>query len=146
MAAYRGSADDALRHAVDSTYTGLFSAVDAYLGGRRVSILGGNAVQENDLDRQHNWQTVLDLADKAWAVSQFQLDRLLQLRIDKLLTRMALSLVITGALVGLSVIIAIMTYWQIVQPLERLEKVASTVRETKNYDVRVDYTSRNEIG
>lgn len=32
------------------------------------------------------------------------------------------------------------------RPLERLEKVASTVRETKNYDVRIDYTSRNEIG
>jgi hypothetical protein len=109
MAAYRGSADDTLKHATDSTYTALFSAVDAYLVGRRVSILSSDAVQANDLDLQHNWQTVLDSASKAWVVSQFQLDRLLQLRIDKLLARMDLSLVITGALVGLSVIIAIMT-------------------------------------
>jgi nitrate/nitrite-specific signal transduction histidine kinase len=59
---------------------------------------------------------------------------------------MNLSLVITGVLVSLSVIVAVATYRQIVRPLERLEKVASTVRETKNYDVRVDDTSTNEIG
>jgi C4-dicarboxylate-specific signal transduction histidine kinase len=56
------------------------------------------------------------------------------------------SLVITSALVALSIIIAVMTYRQIVRPLERLEKAASTVRETKNYDVRVNDASTNEIG
>ena len=55
-------------------------------------------------------------------------------------------LVITSALVALSIIIAVMTYRQIVRPLEQLEKVASTVRETKNYDVRVNDASANEIG
>jgi C4-dicarboxylate-specific signal transduction histidine kinase len=59
---------------------------------------------------------------------------------------MGLSLGITSALVVLSIIVAIMTYRQIVRPLERLEKVASTVRDTKNYDVRVDDASTNEIG
>ena len=59
---------------------------------------------------------------------------------------MGRSLVITSALVALSIIIALMTYRQIVRPLERLEKVASTVRETKNYDVRVNDASTNEIG
>jgi signal transduction histidine kinase/CheY-like chemotaxis protein len=59
---------------------------------------------------------------------------------------MDLSLIITGALVGLSIITAIVTYRQIVRPMERLEKVALTVRDTKNYDVRVDNTSTNEIG
>jgi C4-dicarboxylate-specific signal transduction histidine kinase len=33
-----------------------------------------------------------------------------------------------------------------VRPLERLENVASTVRETKDYSLRIDYTSKNEIG
>jgi C4-dicarboxylate-specific signal transduction histidine kinase len=59
---------------------------------------------------------------------------------------MDLSLVITGALVGFSIIVAMVTYRQSVRPLERLEKIASTVRDTKNYDMRVDNTSTNEIG
>lgn len=88
----------------------------------------------------------MNSANNAWAISQSQLDRLLRLRIDKLLHGMDLSLAITGALVGLSVIIAVMTYRHIVSPLERLEKVASTVRETKNYDLRVRDSSTDEIG
>ena len=71
---------------------------------------------------------------------------MLELRIDKLVTRMDLSLIITSALVALSIIIAIVTYRQIVQPLERLEKVASMVRKTGNYDVRVGHMYSNEIG
>ena len=59
---------------------------------------------------------------------------------------MHLSLTITGTLVALSIIIAIMTYRQIVRPLERLEKVATRVRDSKSYDVRVDNTSTDEIG
>jgi signal transduction histidine kinase len=34
----------------------------------------------------------------------------------------------------------------IIQPLERLEKFASTVRRTKDYTLRVDHTSDDEIG
>ena len=144
-AAYRTSADDTLKQGVDSTFMAFFLAVEAYLAGRRASSLDDSA-QTNDPGLQHNWKTVLEAANRTWAESQIQLDRLLQLRIDKLLTRMTLSLVVTGALVGLSVIIAIVTYRQIVRPLERLEKVASTVRDSKNYDFRVDSTSANEIG
>jgi C4-dicarboxylate-specific signal transduction histidine kinase len=33
-----------------------------------------------------------------------------------------------------------------VRPLERLEHAASTVRETRNYDLRIDYRSHDEIG
>ena len=39
-----------------------------------------------------------------------------------------------------------MTHRHIVGPLDRLETVASTVRETRDYNLRVDYTSKNEIG
>jgi C4-dicarboxylate-specific signal transduction histidine kinase len=145
-AAYRGSADDTLKRAVDSRFSALFSDVDAYLVGRRADILDGDAAQTDKPTLSQNWETVLDSASSAWAVSQVQLDRLLQLRIAKLRTRMGLSLGITSALVVLSIIVAIMTYRQIVRPLERLEKVASTVRDTKNYDVRVDDASTNEIG
>jgi signal transduction histidine kinase len=145
-AAYRGSADDSLKGAVDSTFSALFSAVEAYLAGRRASILGGVATRTDDAALQHHWESVLQSANSAWAESQFELDRLLQLRIEKLLTRMGRSLVITSALVALSIIIAVMTYRQIVRPLERLETVASLVRKTKNYDVRVNDASTNEIG
>jgi len=68
------------------------------------------------------------------------------LRIENLVERLRRSLAITGALVGLSIIVAVMTYRHIVQPLERLENVASTVRETKNFDLRVADDSTNEIG
>jgi signal transduction histidine kinase len=146
LAAYRGSPDDKLKQAVEPTYADLFSAVDAYLAGRRASFLDGGAMQTNSPERQQNWETAVESANRTWAVSQVQLDRLLQSRIDRLVTRMDLSLLITGVLVGLSILIAITTYRQIVQPLQRLENVATTVRETKNYDVRVDDASTNEIG
>jgi signal transduction histidine kinase len=143
-AAYRGSADEIVKQAVEPAYSALFSAVDAYLVGRRISILDGYTAEAAALQR--NWETTVESANRAWAASQSQLDRLLELRIGGLQTRMDISLILTGALVAVSIIIAIMTYRQIVQPLERLAKVALTVRETKNYDVRVEETSDNEIG
>jgi signal transduction histidine kinase len=141
IAAYRGSADDTLKQAIESKFSSLFSVVDAYLLVRRAGSLDSDAAQS-----QHDWELVLNSASSAWTASQVQLDRLLQTRINKLLTGMGLSLSVTSALVALSIIIAIMTYRQIVRPLERLEKVASAVRETKNYDVRVNDMSNNEIG
>jgi C4-dicarboxylate-specific signal transduction histidine kinase len=41
---------------------------------------------------------------------------------------------------------AVITYRQIAKPLERLERVASTVRETKNYDLRVKHNSTDDSG
>jgi len=40
----------------------------------------------------------------------------------------------------------ILTHRHIVRPLERLEAVASTVRETKDYSLRAEYSSQDEIG
>ena len=144
--AYRGNVDESLKRAVDSTFAALFSSIDGYLAKSRASIPAGGAVEINNAVLGRDYETVVNSANDAWAVSQSQLDRLLQLRIDKLLNRMYLSLAITGVLVCLSVIIAVMTYRHIVKPLERLEKVASTVRETKNYDLRVKGSSTDEIG
>jgi signal transduction histidine kinase len=145
-AAYRGSADETLRQAVDASYSALFSAVDAYLVDRRLSIFEASAIRANNPDLKQSWEAVLDSSSQAWIVSQAQLDRLLQLRVDRLIRRMNLSLITTGALVVMSIIIAVMTYRQIVEPLRRFEKVASMVSKTGNYDVRVDYASSNEIG
>jgi signal transduction histidine kinase len=154
-AAYRGNADGSLKAAVDPTYASLFSAVDAYLAGSKagatdagaVSVVdGGKAAGVGSDSQGRLYQAVVNSADNAWAESQPELDRLLQSRIERLLARMRLSLALTGFLVGLSIIVAIMTYRHIVRPLEHLEQVASTVRETKNYDLRVADNSTNEIG
>lgn len=154
-AAYRGNADGSLRSAVDPTYASLFSAVDAYLAGSKagatdadaVSVVdGGNAAGVDSDSQGRLYEAAVNSADNAWAASQPELDRLLQSRIERLLTRMRLSLALIGFLVGLSIIVAIMTYRHIVRPLEHLEHVASTVRETKNYDLRVADDSTNEIG
>jgi signal transduction histidine kinase len=145
-AAYRGNADESLKRAVDSTFATLFSATDSYIAKSRVTIPGAGDIGSDNATLWRDYETVVKSANDAWTASQSQLDRLLQLRIDKLLTRMDLSLAVTGLLVGLSIIIAVMTYRHIVKPLERLEKVASTVRQTKNYDLRVKDNSTNEIG
>src|SRR5215469_8594721 len=145
-AAYRGNADGSLKRAVDSTYATLFSSTDIFVGGLKASSVGGGATETNNAALGREYETFVGSANRAWAVSQSQLDRLLQLRIDMLLTKMSLSLAITGVLVGLSIVIAVMTYRHTVHPLERLAKVAATVRETKNYDVRVDESGTNELG
>jgi C4-dicarboxylate-specific signal transduction histidine kinase len=51
-----------------------------------------------------------------------------------------------GALGGLSIVVAVMTHRHIVRPLKRLESIARTVRETRNYSLRSDQSSQDEIG
>ena len=146
-AAYRGNIDESLKRAVDSTYAILFLSTDTYLAGLKASSVDGGPAETKNAALGRDYEAVADSANRAWAVSQTQLVRLLQLRIDNLRTKMDLSLAVTGVLLGLSIIIAIMTYRHIVPPLERLAKVASTVRDTKKYDVRIDDTgTTNEIG
>ena len=67
-------------------------------------------------------------------------------RIDKLTRRLAGGLMLIGALVGLSILVAIMTHRYIVRPLQRLEGIARTVHETKNYGLHMQYQSHDEIG
>jgi signal transduction histidine kinase len=145
-AAYRGNADGRLKQSVDSTYASLFSAIDAYLAGSKPGVVNAGGARLDDDALRRLFEAVVNSANNAWAKSQFELDRLLRSRIDKLQTRMRLSLALIGALVGLSIILAIMTYRHIVQPLEQLEKVASTVRKTKDFDLRVADNNTNEIG
>jgi C4-dicarboxylate-specific signal transduction histidine kinase len=59
---------------------------------------------------------------------------------------MNINLGIVGLLAALSIVIAVLTYRHTVLPLRNLERVASEVRKTKNYGLRVDYESKNEIG
>jgi signal transduction histidine kinase len=87
-------------------------------------------------------RSTLDL----WAATEAELTRLLSGRIDLLLGRLWLSLLITGALACLSIVIALMTQRHIVKPLEGLESVARTVRETGDYSLRTDHRANDELG
>src|SRR5262245_22959237 len=87
-------------------------------------------------------RSTLDL----WAATETELARLLTERIDLLLGRLWFSLLVTGALAGLSIVIALMTHRHIVKPLERLESVARTVRETGVHSLRTDHRANDELG
>jgi signal transduction histidine kinase len=144
-AAYRGNSDGSLRPSVDTAFAAMTSGIEAFLGELRAGTAGhATAGTATSLDRAY--AAAVASAIRSWAMAQAALDRLLQERIDALFGRMRFSLALTGALAGLSILIAVMTHRHIVRPLERLEHTASTVRETKNYNVRLDYSSHDEIG
>jgi signal transduction histidine kinase len=144
-AAYRGNPDGSLKQAIDSAFTTMMSNTNAYLG-LNPSFVDSAAAGHNAAASDRLYGSVVESTMRAWAAAQSELDGLLQKRIDGLVKMMRLSLALTGALAALSIVIAVMTHRHIVRPLERIENVASTVRETKDYSLRIDYTSKNEIG
>jgi signal transduction histidine kinase len=145
-AAYRGNPDASLKRAVEGAFAAMMSSTSAYLGGLGATSAGGDAAGRDAAAADHLYRDALNGAVGVWQAAQSELDRLLQTRIDGLLERMRLTLALIGALAALSIVIAVMTHRHIVGPLERLEKVASAVSETKDYSLRIDYASRNEIG
>ena len=145
-AAHRGNSDGTLAQSVDAAFATLISNAETYLGALRASTSGLAAEVGDGTSLATPLAATVSDALKAWAAAQDALDRLLRRRIDGLLGKMAFSLGLTGTLAALSILIAVMTHWHIVRPLERLEHTASTVRETRNYNLRIDYGSRDEIG
>ena len=143
-AAYRGNADGRLRQALDAEFTALISSIHSYIG-----VLGASATAIDTRDAvayTHLHASAIEQALKAWTAAQAELDRLLQVRIDGLLTKMLVELALIGIFAGLSIFIALLTHRHIVRPLERLEGVASEVRSTKNYNLRADHSGKDEIG
>ncbi len=139
-AAYRGNPDGSLKQAIDGPITAMLANTDAYLRGLNSGLADSSVTGDGAYDR------AVQSATGAWATATAELDRLLQKRIDGLLERMRLSLALTAALVALSILVAAMTDWYVVRPLKRLENVASSVRDTKDYSLRIDYRSKDEIG
>ena len=136
-AAYRRNPDGRLRRAIEGPFANMLSSTNAYLGGL-------NAPPGSPHDRLYG--IVVANAMGAWTAAQSELDRLLNKRIDGLTARLRWTMALTGALAAFSIGIAVMTHRHIVRPLERLEIAASTVRKTKDYDVRIDYAGKNELG
>ncbi len=140
--AYRGNADGQLRQTVESAFTQMQSGVDSYFRTLNDS-LGAPDGRET---RNRAYAATVNNALAAWTVGQSELKRLLGERIDTLIGRMQRSLWLIGALSALSVLTALLTHRHIVRPLARLEGVARTVRETKNYRQRIDDKSEDEVG
>ena len=143
-AAYRGNADGRLRHAIDAKFAALTSSIHSYLGVLMSSADGIDTRDAVTYDRFHS--STIEHTTRAWTAAQAELDRLLRLRIDGLLAKMLVGLALIGTFAGLSIFIALLTHRHIVQPLKRLENVASRVRSTKDYNLRADHSSKDEIG
>jgi PAS domain S-box-containing protein len=136
--AYRGNPDGQLRQTIESDVSEMLASVNAV----NQSVADPAVAQSRD----RLYDATLNKAIAAWTISQSELRRLINARIDNLLGRLYRSLWLTGALAALSLLLAFVTYRHIVRPLGRLEGVARTVRETKDYRNRIDYKSEDEIG
>jgi signal transduction histidine kinase len=145
-AACRGNADGTLKQAADDAFATLVAHSTSFTDGLRINTADGNAKILDPAALERDYAGAVGSAIHAWEVAQTELDRLLRKRIDGLRKRLFGSLMIIGALGGLSIIVAIMTHRHIVGPLKRLEGIADAVRETRNYSLRSDQNSRDEIG
>lgn len=143
-AAYRGNPEGSLKRAVHEDIAATIASLNSYLEVVGVSAFGVDARDTVAYSRLHEIAARQIL--KTWTIFQAELDRLLQHRIDNLLGRMSLGLILIGAFAGISVLVALLTHRHIVRPLEQLEAVATTVRETKDYSLRAAYGSQDEIG
>jgi PAS domain S-box-containing protein len=56
------------------------------------------------------------------------------------------TLTLTGVLAGVGIGLLVITHRTVVRPLERLERLASRVRETKDYGLRFEHAKEDEIG
>ena len=145
-AAYRGNPGGTLQPAVESAFATMMAGMNAYLDGLKAGSGDRTMTLGSAPSRDGLYGAAIAGVIDAWTVAQSELDALIGQRIDSLVQRMWLSLALIGALVIFSIVIAIMTHRHIVGPLERLEQLASTVRQTKDYAARLDYSSKNEIG
>jgi PAS domain S-box-containing protein len=140
--AYRGNANGQLRQTVESAFTQMRSGINSYV--RAVNDSAGTPAGPESRDRAY--KSTVNNAIAAWTVGQSELKRLLNERIGTLLGKLYGSLLLTGALAVLSLLIALLTHRHIVRPLARLEGLARTVRATKDYSNRIDYKSEDEMG
>jgi signal transduction histidine kinase len=142
QASYRGGSGARLRQVLDADLVAMVSAWNAYLDKAKAKL--GGVGETSALD--HSYATAVDSAINAWAVSLAELKGLLNTRLSNLLSKLHRSLLLNGLLAALSLAFALMTGRHIVQPLQKLERLADEVGQTKDYKLRTDYESRDEIG
>lgn len=139
-AAERGNHSGRLKQFVAPSVTAFAASANAYVDALRdVGVRGANQI---DL----SYASAVTSALNAWDVVQSELDQLLNQRIDELRARRLLSLILIGTLGALGLLVALLTYRDMIVPIKRLADLANTIRETKNYGLRFQYESRDEIG
>jgi HAMP domain-containing protein len=141
--AQRGTPNDQLKQSVEPAITTFATNVNAYLDALHGFIdAGAESARRPDL----SYAGVVNITLDAWEITQKQLEQLLIQRIDDLHRHRLLSLVLIGALGMLGLLVAFLTYRDMIVPIKRLADLANTIRETKNYGLRFKYQSRDEIG
>jgi signal transduction histidine kinase len=145
ITAYKDYAAGAPR-AVNVDVEAMLASANSYLQELSGSIEEAWVKGINKTSMERSYSTAIAAALKAWTTAEGELSQLLGTRIDGLVGKLRSSLTLTGVLTTLSLIIAILTHRNIVGPLERLESLARTVRQTRNYRLYSDYRSRDEVG
>ena len=140
--AYRGNANGQLKEAIAGTIGSMIPTANAYLGSANATLND----QASSTSLTPTYRKALESINNAWTVSQEQLKRLLNERLANLVGKLYRSLALNGLVAGLSLLLAMVSYRQIVRPLGQLEGLASKVRETKDYGLRVNLHRRDEIG
>jgi signal transduction histidine kinase len=141
-AAQRRNPDGGLRQLVDPAIASFAVHANAYLDTLRTVVDSGADNAKPDASYAGAVNGALD----AWDTAQKQLDQLLLERIDDLSRQRFISLIVIGALGMLGLLVALLTYRDMIVPIKRLAELANTIRETKNYGLRFNYESRDEIG
>ena len=138
-AAYGGTAR--ITQSLTGSTRSMIAAVDSYL----------QAASATDGDTSsgalaNSYRTALDSVLGSWAASQAELKHLLDKRLSDLLSKLRSSLALIALVAGLSLVLAVLTYRQIVGPLRQLKEFAGSVRETKDYSLRLNIDRKDEIG
>ena len=145
-AAFRGANGASVKETTEGALTTAIAASRSYLDALRAVMDDSRAADTGSVNLNQSFASAEASITTAWTAIQMELDRLLQKRIDGLLARLRGGLGLTSVLGILSILVAYLTYRHIVNPLTRLEAVATKVRETKDYRLRIDHQSEDEIG
>ena len=119
----------------------MIAAVDSYL--KAASATDGDT---SSGALTNSYRTALDSVLGSWTAGQAELKHLLEMRLSDLLSKLRSSLALIALVACLSLVLAVLTYRQIVGPLRQLEEFAGRVRETKDYSLRVNIDRKDEIG
>ncbi len=144
--AYRGNVDGHLKPAIDPRYQAAISAAEAYEAGLQKALIaqGGRGIDMSGIERLYDAAESTTVA--FWQATSDELHRLLKARIDGLLGKLWLNLLISSGLALLSLGVAVAVWRNIVRPLVRLQSVADQVKKTEDYDLRVNDRGTDEVG
>jgi signal transduction histidine kinase len=141
-ASYRGNADGHVKPATGRLIESMTAAVRSYLKDANAVLSG----QGNSSSLNTSFAVALRSTDNVWNASNAELTRLLTERRYDLVGKLFGSLVLNALVAGLSLLFALMAYRQIALPLRKLEDHVTEVGKTKDYSLRINLDSKDEIG